>query len=406
MSSTATYSAGCQAGSTETPIERARSIFQTVSDEAERSESLGQLSEPTLAALHHSGMFHLLVPKCYGGLEAGIVESLEVIELLCEADGSTGWVMMACNVAMGTAATFLPKAGADAVFGTQIPLIAGQGAPRGRAIVDGNGYRVTGRWSYGSGVLHAEYLHTGAMVYENNVAREALTFIVPIEHVKILGNWNVIGLRATGSVDYSLNDVYVPKEFTHSPNTFVPERGSDMYRLGIVGLSPIAHGAFAIGVGRHVLKELAVFASSSDALPGPLKDSPSRESFQEKYGAAEGKLRAGRAFMYEIYHEAENTILRGNPISTRQLSLMRLSLNTVTVAAAEACTFAYHIVGGAGLRDSVIQRCVRDMMAASQHRIVSDFMLRECAREILGWAKGKMWTSYGLIDPPQALADA
>ncbi|HEY5379806.1 MAG TPA: hypothetical protein VIJ78_09755, partial [Pseudolabrys sp.] len=292
----------------------------------------------------------------------------------------------------------LPDAGVEALFGTQVPIIAGQGAPRGHAIVDGDGYRLSGRWSYGSGVLHANYLHSGGMVFENGAPREALTFIVPIEKATFLGNWDVIGLRATGSVDYSLDDVYVPKEFTHSPNTRIPRRGSDLYRIGIVGLSPLAHGAFALGVARRALNEIVSFSTSSGPRQGALNDSQSAESFHERYGAAEGKLRAGRAFLYDVYGDVEQTLRRHETVSDRQITLMRLSLNHVTSAATEICTFAYQIAGGAALRNGVLQRCFRDMMAGSQHRIVSQFMLRECARELLGLADGKIWTSFGLTD--------
>jgi indole-3-acetate monooxygenase len=70
------------------------------------------------------------------------------------------------------------------------------------------------------------------MLFENGKPSRALTFIVPIKHVNFLGNWDVVGLRATGSVDYALDNVYVPKDFTHSPNTLEPLRGSNVYRMG------------------------------------------------------------------------------------------------------------------------------------------------------------------------------
>jgi hypothetical protein len=94
---------------------------------------------------------------------------------------------------------------------------------------------------------------------------------------------------------------------------------------------------------------------------------------------------------------------KGDPVAMRQISLMRLALNHVTAAAADVCTFAYHAGGGVALRSGVLQRCFRDMMAGTQHRIVSSYMLRECARELLGLAKGKIWTTAGLVDlPPNA----
>ena len=183
----------------------------------------------------------------------------------------------------------------------------------------------------------------------------------------------------------------------------MPLRGSEVFKLGIVGVSPLAHGSFALGVGRHMLDELAALAASPDGRPAPLADGTG-ESFQDGYGIAEGKLRAGRALLCEIYREAEQTIKRGDAISNRQFSVMRLALYHLTAAIMEACTFAYHAGGGVALRNTVLQRCFRDMLAGDQHRIVSNYMLRECSKEMLGLAKGKIWTSYGLIDPPRAPA--
>jgi alkylation response protein AidB-like acyl-CoA dehydrogenase len=247
-------------------------------------------------------------------------------------------------------------------------------------------------------MLHADYLHTGAMVYDGDRPIGPLIFIVPIHEATFLDGWDVLGLRATGSIDYSLDHVYVPEEFTHSPTAAVPKRGSDSFRLGIVGLSPVGHGAFALGVGRRVLDEAATYATDPAARPGPLSDSQSWEGFQEKYAAAEARFRAGRAFLYETYRDVEATLDKGDPISNRQFCLMRLALNAATVAAREACIFVYHAGGGRSLRDSVAQRCLRDMLAGSSHRIVSDFMLRQCARELLGMAEGQIWTPFGLVE--------
>lgn len=392
-----------ESGLTPALKSRVDGLLATITEEGPHNEALGRLTERTMTALRDSELFNLLVPKCLGGLEAGIVEALETVETVCEADSSTGWVLMACNLATGAAGAFLPQTAADAVFGNGPVIIAGQGAPNGRAEIDGGGYRLSGKWSYGSGVLHSDYLHSGAVVYKDGAVAGMLTFIVPTSQATMLGNWDVIGLRGTGSVDYSMQDVFVPREFTHSANTLEPLRGGLQYRLGIVGLSPLGHGAFAIGVGRRVLRELAASATAATP-PGPLKDSKSRESFHESYGAAEGKLRAGRAFLHEVYQNAEETLAAGDIISTRQFTLMRLALNNVTSAASEVCAFAYQATGGVTLRNGTLQRYIRDMMAGAQHRIVSSFMLRECASELLGLSEEKLWTSFGLVELARAMS--
>ncbi|MFI4981703.1 MAG: acyl-CoA dehydrogenase family protein, partial [Nevskiales bacterium] len=92
------------------------------------NEAKGSLTDEALAALRDGGLLALWIPKCFGGVEAGPIEGLEVIEALSYADGSTGWVLMAAQVAMASAAAYLHPKAATEVFGTRMPIIAGQGA--------------------------------------------------------------------------------------------------------------------------------------------------------------------------------------------------------------------------------------------------------------------------------------
>lgn len=387
-------------------VARARVLAPLFSELAEANEAGGRLTPETVEALRSGDFFGLMVARCFGGAEASPLEALEIFETISEADASTGWVLMACNVGTGSAAGYLPPRAAQKVFDGRIPIIAGHGAPLGRADVEGEGFRLTGRWSYGSGVLHASWLHTGGRVFENGEPRlnpatgqpEARIFVVPIEHAEILGNWDVVGLRATGSVDYALNDVYVPEEFSHSPDANVPRQGGDLFRLGIVGMSPLGHSAIALGIGRRVLDELRALALSPSGRPSSLSVQGGDQGFQESYAEAEAKFRAARAFCYETWRDVSATLSRGEAVARRQYTLTRLSLAHVTSAVSEICTFAHKTGGGVSLRNGALQRCFRDIFAATQHRIVSDFILRECGRELLGAADDKLWATRGLVD--------
>lgn len=171
-----------------------------------------------------------------------------------------------------------------------------------------------------------------------------------------------------------------------------------MHRLGIVGLTPLAHAAFPIGVGRRLLNEMRAmsFGTTSERFDG------TQQSFQEQFGEAEGKLRAARAFLLEAFGDAHETLAGGGDLSTRQITLVRLALIHATSAGVEVCQFVYRASGGIGLRNGPIQRGYRDMLAAGQHRIVSSMMMRECASDLLGQANDKRWTSAGLVDAPRA----
>ena len=124
------------------------------------------MSKQTVEALTDAGLHGLLVPKEVGGSETPIVESIDAMAEISRADGSAGWCLMA-NVA--TIAFFGAWAGDDfarELFANGVPLAAGQFAPNGTAEPDGNGFRITGNYNFGSGVNHSDWIGAGVLTTE------------------------------------------------------------------------------------------------------------------------------------------------------------------------------------------------------------------------------------------------
>jgi alkylation response protein AidB-like acyl-CoA dehydrogenase len=387
--------------------QKAHALHDLLAAQGASNEAAGELSETTLAALRDNGFFSMFVPASLGGAEVTPADALEIIETLCHADASTGWVVMASQLATGAAGAFLPNSAVAKLFKGPCdhPVIAGQGAANGRARVVPAGYRLSGKWSYGSGLKHATHIHTGAWVFENDLQRlvsgtsnpERRIFIVPIEEAQLGDNWDVIGLRATGSIDYVLDDVFVPDERTHDPAETFSTRGGSFYRIGQLGMGTIGHTAFALGVARHALDELRTIATSKQVRPGiTLSDG---ESFQENYATADGKLRAARAFVFDAWRDVEAETAKGHCMTQRQITNIRLALMNVTQVGVEVCNFALRSSGGTGLRAGALQRCVRDMTAGAQHILVSAAILRDCGVELLGRTDGRLWATMGLTKP-------
>lgn len=387
-------------------LAKAEALRPLLAGNSEANEAAGALAPQTVAALREGGLFQMLIPRCFGGAEVDPVEALRIIEAVSYADGSTGWVLMATQICTGAAAAYLDPGTAESLFATGTPLVAGQGAPNGQAIVEGNGFRLTGKWGYASGLKHADYIHTGATIIENGQPRmipgtdrpDYRTFIVPVGEARLDGNWDVIGLKATGSIDYAITDVFVPAAMTHSPFATEPNQGGDFYRLGLLAMTSIGHSGFALGVGRRALDELAALMRRHNPRRGALPPAAETEHFQEGYGTAEAQYRAARAFLYETWTEIRDGLYRGEALTTRQMTLSRLALNHVTTAVADICAFAYRTGGGVALRRSVLQRCLRDIYAGMQHFLTTPTVLRECGRELAGLAEGKVWTLTGLVD--------
>jgi alkylation response protein AidB-like acyl-CoA dehydrogenase len=378
-------------------------------ERAAENEVAGRLLDETVAALVDNGFTGAFMPACFGGSEVWPTEALEIVEALSYSDGSTGWVLMAWQVAMAAPAAYLPGETADALFSDTLPLMAGQGGPIGRADAVDGGYMLSGNWRYGSGLLHAEYIHSGAVVHENGKPRlnpgnglpETRVFITPVSQSDLQSEWDVLGLRATGSIDYEIRDLFVPEVYTHPVMANTPNRGGDFYRISIPGMASIGHSGFALGVGRRVLDELAQLANEESSRSGMISPPGGNDSFQELYGAAEAKFRSARAFVFEAQGGVQHAVQSGNDPSTRQITLARLALQNVNTSVSDICAFAYKYGGGVSLRESPIQRCLRDMYAGIQHHSNFPPIIRNCARELLGLDPGKVWGPRSLINPPQ-----
>lgn len=388
-------------------VEKARALEPLVFSQAADGEARGRLTEATVEALRDSGLMAMWLPRDLGGAELWPVASLEVIEALSHADGSTGWVQMAAALSTGTGAAYLAPAAAHELFDGRLSIIAGHGAPLGRAEVERDGFRLSGNWSYASGLLHAQYIHTGGIVHQDGAPRidpatgepEFRIFVVPVGEAALNGNWDVLGLRATGSIDYTIDGAFVPEGHTHLQHVKTPNIGGDLYKLGIFGFSNIGHTGFALGVGRRLLDELAAVARAETGRPSILPQRGGGESFQEQFGNAEAGFRAARALVFEAWRGIEEALRQDGPIPTRRFTLIRLALNHLTTIASDIASLAFAYGGGGALRDGVLQRCVRDMMAGAQHAQTSPQILRECAKDLMGMAEGKVWTMRNLVDP-------
>jgi alkylation response protein AidB-like acyl-CoA dehydrogenase len=262
--------------------------------------------------------------------------------------------------------------------------------------VEEGGFRLTGRWNYGSGILHATHVHACAIVMEGDQPRklpsgepEMRMFVIPPDQVQLYRDWDVVGLRATGSIDYSVEDVFIPQERSYLARSNESPLGGALFRIGITGFALIGHTGFALGMARRVLDEIAKLAQTSRALSGS-------DKFLQDFASAESAYRAAKAFALDEWRRAEELTQQG-PLPTRQVTLLRMALIHATNAAVDICNFAYRAAGGRALRRCPIERCLRDMLAGAQHLHVSPGILTECGREIAGLVPKARWAGFALI---------
>jgi alkylation response protein AidB-like acyl-CoA dehydrogenase len=372
---------------------RAKAVGELAAEHADYGDKNGRLAQEVVDAFHREGLYAMWVPRSLGGAELDPISSLQVIEQVAYGDPSAGWVLMASALAIGTGAAYLEDDAVKALFsGPTVPVIAGQGTRPGIAKPVPGGYRLTGSWSFASGIKHGTHIHTLGLIEGTNEAR---IFVLPVEQATLIDNWDVMGLRATGSIDYRIDDVFVPEGYTHVAVTESPKRGGALYTGGIVAFATICHSALACGIGRRLLDECAANVRGRGGRAGTQATS---ETFLEEYARAEGTYRAGRALVYESWGDAWRTMERGDALSQRQHSLIRLAMAHVTWASHDAAMFVYKSAGTSGLRAGTIQRLFRDMHAATQHLLVSPVVFRAIGKELAGLATNQRWVLAGLVD--------
>jgi alkylation response protein AidB-like acyl-CoA dehydrogenase len=371
-------------------LERVRALAPLVEASADEMEHEAALTDEVAKAVRDSGAIHLMVPTELGGDELDIVGNIEVVEELARQDGSTGWSTMAASVSTTFAAIYTSDEVAHSLFGTdREAILAGQLAPMGRAVVDGGGYVISGSYRFASGSDQTTHmlagclvLRDGEIVLRENGMPDVVAAVVPNDRVEFRGNWDVMGLSGTASVDYEVAPLRVGPGEVFSIFTEVPERGSDVHRLGVTVITAAGHAGWALGVARRALDEIAATAATKARMNEiPLAE---QQVFGVGYADAEAKVRAARAFVIEAFAAAEDEVRAGGHLSAKGNHLARLSATWATTTCADAVEWAYREAGTDALRNpSALGRCFRDVNAATQHVMVGRKTLTDAAAALL-----------------------
>lgn len=378
---------------TSTPLaERAKELLPLIDKYGDYSDTEGELAPEVVDAFHDAGMFKMWVPEKLGGSELTPLNSLEVLEISSYGDPSAGWVQMASCLSIGTGAAYLgDRAVAELFTDDSYPVIAGQGTRPGTAKTVDGGYLVSGQWGFASGLKHGNYIHTLAIIEETGEPR---IFVVPRDKAELLpDSWDVLGLRGTGSIDYNIDDVFVPEDYSHFAFSRDGSRG-DIYKLGIIAFAMVCHSGWAMGVGRRMLDELRQLAQSKTGRAGTQVDS---SKFHHDFAENEAKFRAARAFVLESWRDVEETFNAGGDISVRQDTLIRLALGHITKTLLEVANFVYLASGTTGLRKGPIERMLRDVHAGTQHVTSGPGAWQNAGRELAGLAPGMHWILLDLV---------
>lgn len=372
------------------PIALAESLVDLVRSEADAVNEASTMTETLVSAFHESGLFKLMVPKAFGGFEADVPTISAVCEIISHADGSVGWAFTQNIIVMSYTAYLSPKHGKNL---SEMRAAAGMFAPIGTANRQSDGsYQVAGQYQFGSGSGHADYMGGGAIVMENgemvmkdNGLPEMVAYIVPKDKVNMKGNWDVMGLRGTGSYDFDVPEQMIEEGMAFPLFGAPTVTGGDVFGLGGLTLGTLGSAAWAVGVARRAIDEVVGIAKGGRARMGsvPLAE---QQYFQLGLGRHTTAIKAALTLAIQEYSLGVEITAEGEAEAmAKQNSQMKASASYVVEVCKAATAFAWEASGSAGIRNpSVLQRCYRDMCVGAGHQVFDKRNFEDLLKPALG----------------------
>lgn len=351
-------------------------VARALADDAERDR---RLPPATVAALAEAGMFTLCLPVAYGGPGVSPVDLVDAVSEVARGDGAAGWCAAIASTTSSMAAFLAPEVAAE-IFPSPSTATGGVFAPNGRGVRVDGGYRVTGRWQWGSGTQHCTWIVGGAMCDDGS---QRVCFF-PAADVEFHDTWHSVGMRGTGSLDISVDDVFVPEERTVVPGGGAARVDEPLAHFPNFTLLALGIAATALGVARRALDELAELAGAKTPQFSTRTLAASGYA-QTEFARAEAQWRAARAYLRTEVGVAWDLAAAGDSVPVDARVAMRLAASYAASACATVTDAAWTLAGGSAVYEtSVLGRCLRDAHVATQHIMVAPKLNETLGKFLLG----------------------
>ena len=349
---------------------------------AREAEERRSAPEALAAALRKARVPMSKVPAELGGYELSPAEQVDYFARIAYLNPTAGWLAFNQSGALGLVGAAFDDAGIEQVFTGDCPLLAAASTPSGRSRAEaGGGYRVTGRWSYVSGVAASDWAILATICEEPPGPRMVL---VPSSALELHDDWHVAALQGSGSVDVSLEDHFVPEALTFNPLTSAMRRGGAQYSIGYKIYVAGENFGFSLGVAQRLVNEVAKLAAGKRRLLDA-KTVGDRGALQIELGRTDLTLRAARALMMdELEHVMEVAEASDGPIPERDRIRVEGSLAHATESAVQAAIKLFPFTGASALHlSSPIQRALRDLIGSGQHYVASNQQIEDWGLALL-----------------------
>jgi len=373
-----------------TILAKARAIAPVLREEASENERRRRLTRRTVDALRSTGVFRMSMPRSWGGAEVDISTQIEIIEELSRADGSAGWCAMIGSDG-GFYSAAMDDAAGRALWRDVDAVTAGWIRPAGRLDEVDGGYRLSGRWQFGSGSTHADVMIGGCTVFRDaepvissDGTPEWRVAVLSADQFQIHDTWHTVGLAGTGSNDYSIEDTFVSVEQTFR----FRERRRDGALYAWPGLFAVNLLGVPLGIARGALETAEALLADKVLHPGsrPARDDPYTRT---ALAQAEAMVGSARSYVFDVVGDFWAALAAGTePVPRQRAALTGCYGHTLTTCRKGVELLVDSVGSAAIFRTCPLERHLRDLIAMGQHALGQHNVMEESGGLWLGGASG------------------
>jgi indole-3-acetate monooxygenase len=371
-----TLEARGEAGLAKTYLERARELKPMLAAASDDTERGREVTPEVVEAMKERGIFRMLLPRSLDGAELDPLTYTEVLYTLAQGDGSPAWCL-GQNSGCSMIAPYLPEDTAREVFGGRDGILAwGPDVPgAGGGVVAEGGYRLSGQWGFATGSRHASWLGCHIPIFQPdggpclaaNGRPLVRTMILPKSEARIIDNWQVLGLRGTGSDSYALDDYFVPQAHAGGrDNEAERHEKGPLYQFtsGMIYAMNFAH--VSMGIARGAFDAFIEIARDKVArgAKGTLREN---NVVQSQIGQCEARLKSARAYLRGVIGEMWDEAREEGRISAEHHPQLRLAATWAIHQSRDVVATVYHAAGASAIfENNPLERRMRDIHAGTQ----------------------------------------
>ena len=347
-------------------LDRARKFVPILRERAALGESLRRVPDNTIADLIDSKLLRICQPARFGGSELGWDALCETSIELARGDGSQAWVANIYAEHPFLAALFADEAQHELWDSDPDVLICASLIPQGNRVEKApGGFRMSGRWSFASGVHHAKWIILGEIPGGGTDRADGFLFLVPSSQYRVEDDWHTVGMAGTGSSSVTLDDVFVPAHRAlatrdinagTAPGTRLNQ--APLYRMPVLGYAQLGLAAVPIGAAIGMVDEFRSFIRGK--APGEL--------LQERLAEAAAETNAASLVLMDVARANQAKLEAGIALAEPDAARSARDGAYSVLLARRAATRLFEVTGGHGLYLSGhMQRAFRDVLGGAAH---------------------------------------